>query len=215
MCPGISCWQRGRSFDSLPLTKYPSNWSPMKTDRRKQFEKEVLSHLDRLYGYAVHLCRDSEDAADLVQDTYLNALRSEKQYSLGTNSGAWLFTIMRNTFLNKLRKRSRKPVGMAGEWIEEMARADVSELKKVGPDPGAKFLDSLLRDDIINAIDSLPEDFREAVVLCDVQGFSYADISSILDIPIGTVRSRIHRGRLILRRLLSEWKNVAMGGELT
>lgn len=184
----------------------------MKSKRRKKFEKEVLSHLDRLYGYAIHLTKNRDDAADLVQDTYLNALKSEKQYSLGTNAGAWLFTIMRNTFLNKLRKKSRKPVGMAGEWIEHMAREDVAELKKMGPDPGAKFLDNLMREDIVSAIDSLPEEFRDAVVLCDVQGFSYADIASILDIPIGTVRSRIHRGRLILRNLLAEWKNVALGG---
>jgi len=184
----------------------------MKSKRRKEFEQEVLAHLDRLFGYAMHLTKNPEDASDLVQDTYLNALKSEKQYSLGTNAGAWLFTIMRNTFLNKLRKKRRKPVGMAGEWIEQMAREDVAELKKIGPDPSVKFLDSLMEEDIVSAIDTLPDEFREAVVLCDVQGFSYADISSILKIPIGTVRSRIHRGRLILRNLLAEWKNVAMGG---
>jgi RNA polymerase sigma-70 factor (ECF subfamily) len=184
----------------------------MKSMRRKTFEKEVLSHLDRLYGYAIHLTKNGEDASDLVQDTYLNALKSERQYSLGTNAGAWLFTIMRNTFLNKLRKKSRKPVGMAGEWIEQMAREDIAELKKLGPDPSVKFLDNLMKEDIVSAIDSLPDEFRDAVVLCDVQGFSYSDIATILEIPIGTVRSRIHRGRLILRNLLAEWKNVAMGG---
>lgn len=184
----------------------------MKSKRRKIFEKEVLCHLDRLYGYAMHLCDNSEDAADLVQDTYLNALKSEKQYSLGTNAGAWLFTIMRNTFLNKLRKRGRKPVGMVGEWIEQIAREDISELKKHGPDPGIKCLDNLLKEDIKRAMDNLPGEFKDAVVLCDVQGFSYSDIASILDIPIGTVRSRIHRGRLLLRHILADWKNVAMGG---
>ena len=184
----------------------------MKTKRRKEFEREVLDHLDRLYGYALHLTKNTEDASDLVQDTYLNALKSAKQYTLGTNAGAWLFTIMRNTFLNKMRKKKRKPVGMAGEWIDQMAREDVSELKKHGPDPSTKLLDNLLKEDIVKAIDSLPEEFKDAVVLCDVQGFSYADIADILDIPIGTVRSRIHRGRLILRNLLAEWKNVAMGG---
>jgi RNA polymerase sigma-70 factor, ECF subfamily len=184
----------------------------MKSKRRNIFEKEVLGHLDRLYGYAMHLCKNSEDASDLVQDTYLNALKSEKQYSLGTNAGAWLFTIMRNTFLNKMRKISRKPASMAGEWIEQMAREDISELMKHGPDPGVKCLDNLLKEDISRAIDDLPEEFRDAVVLCDVQGFSYVEIASILDIPIGTVRSRIHRGRLILRHILADWKNVAMGG---
>jgi RNA polymerase sigma-70 factor (ECF subfamily) len=186
----------------------------MKNKRRKIFEKEVLSHLDKLYGYAIYLCKNSEDASDLVQDTYLNALKSEKQYSLGTNAGAWLFTIMRNTFLNKIRKNGRKPEGTAGEWIEQMVREDVSELKKHGPDPSVKFLDNLLKEDITRAIANLPEEFKDSVVLCDVQGFSYTDIASILDIPIGTVRSRIHRGRMILRHLLSDWKNVAMGGEI-
>lgn len=184
----------------------------MKSKRRKNFEEEVLCHLSRLYGYAMHLCMNSEDASDLVQDTYLNALKSEKQYSIGTNAGAWLFTIMRNTFLNKIRKTNRKPAGMAGEWIEQMSREDISELRKLGPDPGVKYLDNLLKEDIAHAIDNLPEEFKDTVVLCDVQGFSYSDIAEILDIPIGTVRSRIHRGRLILRHLLADWKNVAMGG---
>ncbi|MCK4806702.1 MAG: sigma-70 family RNA polymerase sigma factor [Candidatus Aegiribacteria sp.] len=184
----------------------------MKSKRRKSFEKEVLCHLDRLFGYAMHLCKNSEDASDLVQDTYLSALKSEKQYSLGTNAGAWLFTIMRNTFLNTMRKMSRKPTGMAGEWIEQMTREDIPELKKHGPDPGVKCLDNLLKEDITRAFDSLPEEFKDTVVLCDVQGFSYADIAAILDIPIGTVRSRIHRGRFILRHLLADWENVAMGG---
>ncbi|NOQ22254.1 MAG: sigma-70 family RNA polymerase sigma factor [Candidatus Aegiribacteria sp.] len=184
----------------------------MKSRRRKIFEKEVICHLDRLYGYAMHLCRNDEDASDLVQDTYLNALKSEKQYSIGTNAGAWLFTIMRNTFLNKIRRMSRKPAGMAGEWIEQITREDISELKKHGPDPSVKCLDNLLKEDIARAIDDLPDEFKDTVILCDVQGFSYADIARILDIPIGTVRSRIHRGRLILRHLLADWKNVAMGG---
>lgn len=184
----------------------------MKSKRRKRFEQELLGQLDRLYGYAMHLCRNSEDATDLVQDTYVNALKSEKQYSLGTNAGAWLFTIMRNTFLNRMRSRSRKPVGMVGEWIDKMSREDISELHKHGPDPSVMFLDNLLKEDIKEAIGHLPDEFRDAVVLCDVQGFSYSDIASILDIPIGTVRSRIHRGRSILRNLLAEWKNVASGG---
>ncbi len=184
----------------------------MKSKKRKIFEGEVLCHLDRLYGYAMHLCKDGDDASDLVQDTYLNALKSEKQYSIGTNAGAWLFTIMRNTFLNQVRKLSRKPTGMAGEWIEQITREDISELRKHGPDPSVKFLDNLLKEDIAQAIENLPQEFKDAVVLCDVQGFSYADVASILDIPIGTVRSRIHRGRLLLRNLLADWENVAMGG---
>ena len=183
----------------------------MKSKQRMGFEKEVLSHLDRLYGYSMHLCKNAEDASDLVQDTYLNALKSEKQYSPGTNAGAWLFTIMRNTFLNKIRKNERKQVGLAGKWIEQITREDLPELKKHGPDPSIKFMDNLLKEDITRAIDKLPEEFRDTVVLCDVQGFSYTDISSILGIPIGTVRSRIHRGRKILRHLLADWKNAAKG----
>lgn len=185
----------------------------MKSEKRLIFEKEILSHLDRLYGYAMHLCGSSEDASDLVQDTYVSALKYEKQYSLGTNAGAWLFTIMRNTFLNKMRSKSRKPVGLVGEWIDELSRKDISELRKLGPDPSVQLLDDLLKEDIRKAIDNLPKEFRDTIVLCDVQGFSYSEIASILDIPIGTVRSRIHRGRSILRHLLVEWKNIAKEGK--
>lgn len=184
----------------------------MKSKRRKEFEQEVLSYLNRLYGYAMHLCKDNDDACDLVQETYVNALKSEKQYSLGTNAGAWLFTIMRNTFFNEMRTRRRRPVGMAGAWIEKLTREDISELRKHGPDPSVKFLDNLLKKDIREAIDNLPKEFKDTVVLCDVQGFSYSDIASILDIPIGTVRSRIHRGRSILQHLLADWKSIAGGG---
>ena len=180
--------------------------------QKKQFEREMLEHLDGLYGYALHLCRDLDDASDLVQETYAKALKSSSQYTLGTNARAWLFAIMRNTHLNEMRSRTRKPVGLAGEWIEELSRRDVSELHKYGPDPGVSFMDNLLRRDIEEALESLPGTFREAVVLCDVQGMSYSEISSVLDVPIGTVRSRIHRGRMMLRHLLSDWKSIA-GGE--
>jgi RNA polymerase sigma-70 factor (ECF subfamily) len=176
------------------------------------FEREMLDHLDGLYGYALHLCRDLEDASDLVQETYAKALKSSGQYTLGTNSRAWLFAIMRNTHLNEIRSRIRKPVGLAGEWIEELSRKDIPELHRYGPDPGVSFMDKLLRNDIEAALDSLPGTFREAVVLCDVQGMSYAEIASVLDIPIGTVRSRIHRGRMLLRHLLADWHRFS-GGE--
>ncbi len=180
---------------------------------RNQFDEEVLQHLDGLFGYALHLCRNREDASDLVQETYAKALKSASQYSLGTNARAWLFAIMRNTHLNEIRSRSRKPVGLAGEWIEELTRKDVAELRKFGPDPEATFMDRLLRHDIEEALRKLPETFREAVVLCDVQGFSYSEIASTLGVPIGTVRSRIHRGRMILRHLLTDWQKHSGGME--
>ena len=185
----------------------------MKNTDRKKFEQEVLQHLDGLYGYALHLCRDREDASDLVQETYAKALKSASQYTLGTNARAWLFAIMRNTHLNEIRSRSRKPVGLAGEWIEELSRKDLAELRKFGPDPGATFMDRLLRDDIEEAMTKLPRNFRDAVMLCDVQGFSYSEISSVLGVPIGTVRSRIHRGRMILRHLLADWEKYSGGME--
>jgi len=184
----------------------------MDVAERSRFEREMLDQLDGLYGYALHLCRNQEDASDLVQETYAKALKSSDQYSLGTNAKAWLFAILRNTHLNEMRSRMRKPVGLAGEWIEELSRKDVSELHRYGPDPGVSFMDNLLGRDIEQALDSLPGTFREAVVLCDVQGMSYAEISQVLDVPIGTVRSRIHRGRMLLRHLLADWHRFA-GGE--
>ena len=179
--------------------------SEEKQHSRSEFDREVLQHLDSLYGYALHLSHNTEDAADLVQDTYARAFRSFQQYTLGTNAKAWLFAILRNTFLNQRRSIRRRPLEIHCDWIDELAADESVDPDRRGPDPYRRFLNNLLREDIANALARLPEDFRSAVVLCDVDGFSYSEIAEILGVPVGTVRSRIHRGRSRLRKHLEEW----------
>lgn len=178
-----------------------------------RFEVEVLQYLDGLYGYAIHLTRNPEDASDLVQETYARAFKARSQYRLGTNARAWLFAILRNTFLNDRRAACRSPKTVSCDWLDELAGEDQDGYESPrSPDPQKSFLAGLMREDIERALNRLPEEFRSAVVLCDVEEMSYAEIAQILAIPIGTVRSRIHRGRAILRRLLIEWQSSMMEG---
>jgi RNA polymerase sigma-70 factor, ECF subfamily len=147
-----------------------------------------------------------------VQETYARAFRARTQYSLGTNARAWLFAILRNTFLNERRSQGRAPKTVPCDWIDELAEGDESELPVARTaDPQRCFINDLLREDIEKALEKLPEEFRSAVVLCDVEQLPYAEISEVLGVPIGTVRSRIHRGRAILQRLLEEWKTGSSG----
>jgi len=178
-----------------------------------RFESEVLQYIDGLYGYAIHLTRNPDDASDLVQETYARAFKARSQYRLGTNARAWLFAILRNTFLNDRRAACRSPRTVSCDWLDELAGEDQDGFESPrSPDPQKSFLAGLMREDIENALNRLPEEFRSAVVLCDVEEMSYAEISQILAIPIGTVRSRIHRGRAILRKLLVEWQSEMMEG---
>lgn len=178
------------------------------------FEEEVLGYLDGLYGYALHLSRNPEDAADLVQETYARAFKAKSQYRLGTNARAWLFAILRNTFLNERRSACRSPRTVSCDWLEELAGEEQEGFASPkGRNPEREYVDSLMREDIEKALLQLPEDFRSAVVLCDVEEMSYAEIAQVLDVPIGTVRSRIHRGRAILKRLLAEWSTGGGDGD--
>lgn len=176
---------------------------------KEQFESEILGFLDGLYGYALRLSRNRDDACDLVQETYARAFRARSQYRLGTNARAWLFAILRNTFLNDQRARGRAPKTVPCEWIDELGEGGEGEEVPAGRtrDPQRCLFNDILREDIDRALEELPEEFRSAVVLCDVEEMSYAEIAEILEIPIGTVRSRIHRGRAILKKKLSDWRS--------
>ena len=157
------------------------------------FEEDALALIDRLYSTALRLTRNDADASDLVQDTYLKAFRSAKQFEAGTNLRAWMFTILHNTFLNQRRDLGRVPVEADSEAVERAA--DTTE----GPaTPEDELLRSTLDADLQAALDSLPDAFREAVWLRDVEQFSYDDIARIVGVPIGTVMSRISRGRRLL-----------------
>lgn len=181
------------------------------TSQRARFEEAALRHLEALYRFTVYLCRNDSDAEDLLQDTLLNAFRKYHQFSPGTNLKAWLFRIARNAHIDRARKRQREP--------------ELSELKEASApaDPAPETIDSGLQrwkeltrqnkevfldffgDEVNRFMNELPPDFRLALVLCDVEGLSYQEISEALECPVGTVRSRISRGRSHLREKLQEY----------
>jgi RNA polymerase sigma-70 factor (ECF subfamily) len=171
--------------------------TPSTDGARPGFETEALSHLDSLYGTALRLTRNEADAQDLVQDSYVKAFRSAKQFIPGTNLKAWLFTILHNTFRNLRRDSGRDPVEVDSEQVELSAGADPAA------SPEEQLLRTAMGPDLQAALDALPEAFREAVWLRDVEEFPYAEIAEMLGIPIGTVMSRISRGRRMLYERLA------------
>ncbi len=171
------------------------------------FEAEALGHLDSLYGTALRLTRDPSDAEDLVQDTYLKAFRFARSFEEGTNLKAWLFTILHNTYRNRLRQGSRDPVDVDSEVVDQAA-ADAGR----APSPEEVLLRATIDQDLQTALDALPEQFREAVWLRDVEELTYQEIATALDVPIGTVMSRISRGRRLLHDHLTGTRPVGPGG---
>jgi RNA polymerase sigma-70 factor, ECF subfamily len=167
-------------------------------DSEDGFAREALSHVDSLYGTALRLTRRPADAEDLVQETYLKAFRAEAQFERGTNLKAWLFTILHNTFRNLRRHDVRSPVDVDSETVEQAADLVAQEHT-----PEQLLTRATLDADLQSALDALPEAFRQAVWLRDVEEFSYAEIARIVGVPIGTVMSRISRGRKLLYERLA------------
>jgi RNA polymerase sigma-70 factor (ECF subfamily) len=159
----------------------------------EEFARAALSHIDSLYGMALRLTRRAADAEDLVQDTYLKAFRSAHQFEAGTNLKAWLFTILHNTFRNNRRHDGRSPVDVDSEAVERAAGESPADQS-----PEQLLSRQTLDADLQAALDALPDAFRQAVWLRDVEELPYAEIATILDVPIGTVMSRISRGRRAL-----------------
>jgi RNA polymerase sigma-70 factor (ECF subfamily) len=171
--------------------------------RRTRFEREALAHLDALYSFAVKLARARDDAEDLVSDTLLRAFERWEQYRLGTNIRAWLFTILYHVFVSRKRRVDAREV-RAGDRPVDADGGGREPREPVGEaDPEGRFYDSFLDEEITRAIDALPEEYRSAVVLSDVQGLRYAEIADVLRIPEGTVKSRLFRGRRILQKKLA------------
>ncbi|HEU4690686.1 MAG TPA: sigma-70 family RNA polymerase sigma factor [Vicinamibacterales bacterium] len=166
------------------------------------FAAEALSYIDSLYGTAMRLTRRPADAEDLVQDTYLKAFRAAQQFQRGTNLKAWLFTILHNTFRNMRRDFGRNPVDVNSETVEE-AQAE-AVWGEAAQNPEQLLTRATLDADLQAALDGLPEVFRQAVWLRDVEEFTYAEIARMIDVPIGTVMSRISRGRRMLYERLSK-----------
>jgi RNA polymerase sigma-70 factor (ECF subfamily) len=168
--------------------------------RRARFEAEALVHLDALYGFAIKLSRGRDDAEDLVSDTVLRAFERWDQYCLGTNIRAWLFTILYHVFVSRRRRID------AREVPDGDGHSGLSVHDAVGDaDPESRFYDSFFDDEILRAIDALPDEYRAAVVLSDIQEMRYAEIARILEIPEGTVKSRLFRGRRLLQRRLRDY----------
>jgi RNA polymerase sigma-70 factor (ECF subfamily) len=176
----------------------------MELSQKKDFEREALPHMSSLYNFALRMCRDRDEASDLVQETYLKAFRFFDKFEPGTNCKAWLFRIMKNSYINRYRKISREPDKVDYDSIEEFydtlrpESADSSNLEE-------KFFNNLLDDEVSQALQSLPDDFRTVVILCDIEGFTYEEIAEFVDCPIGTVRSRLHRARKMLAQKLTEY----------
>ncbi len=169
----------------------------------KEFERIALPFLDSLYNTAYRLARNAQDAEDLVQETYFKAYRSFEQFTPGTNLKAWLFKILKNTFINEYRKRQNAPpesdFADVEETFEAQIRPEGSERIK---NPEEEALERALDENVQLALDRLPPDYRIAVVLADLEGFSYKEIAEILEVPVGTVMSRLYRGRKLLEEVL-------------
>ena len=168
------------------------------------FEQELLPQIDALYAFAFHLAFNEKDAEDLVQDTYLRAFRSIESYQSGTNAKAWLFQILKNAFINQYRKRSKQPAQVDYEEISNFHKEEDSQYSSYD-DLRSDMFDQMMGDEVTTAINLLPVDFRIVILLCDVEDFTYEEIATILDIPIGTVRSRLHRARNALKNKLREY----------
>lgn len=169
-------------------------------ERRSRFEREALTHLDALYAFALKLARSRDDAEDLVGDTILRAFERWDQYRLGTNIRAWLFTILYHVFVSRKRRVDAREVHAPDDADGWSAFEAVGEI-----DPEGRFYDSFLDDEITQAIDALPDEYRTAVVLSDLHELRYAEIAEILGVPEGTVKSRLFRGRRLLQKKLVDY----------
>jgi RNA polymerase sigma-70 factor (ECF subfamily) len=175
-----------------------------KTLSRDEFEREALKHLDALFASALRFTRDARDAEDLVQDTFVRACRFLDKFEPGTNLKAWLFRILTNTFINRYRRTSRERSLVDGPEREQVTdQLHSPESAERAENPERALLDRLVSDDVLAAIDAVPVDFRMVVILSDIEDFSYKEIAEILDVPVGTVMSRLFRGRRHLQRSLA------------
>ena len=163
-----------------------------------------MPHINSMYNFAYRLTLDRDDSKDLVQDTYLKAYRFIDSFQQGTNAKAWLFRILKNSFINDYRKKSKEPSKVDYQEVESYYNSDEVD-RQITPDLRVEALKDMIGDEISNALNSLDVDFRTVIILCDLEGFKYDEMAKILDIPIGTVRSRLHRARNLLKEKLSEY----------
>jgi len=178
--------------------------------KREDFESQALEHIDALYRGALRMTGNPQNAQDLVQDVYVRAIRFYKQFQPGTNIRAWLFKILKNTYINQFRKQSRAPTQVdidESDFNRHEMEMVVSGARGEGPE--AEFFNRQTAEDIQRALDQLPEKFRHIVILSDIEGFSYKEIAEIEECPLGTVMSRLFRARRMLQGLLKEYSDLA------
>lgn len=170
------------------------------------FEAAAMPFVDSLYNTAFRMTRNSEDAQDLVQEAYFKAYRHYDKFQEGTNFKAWLFKILKNSFINNYRKNQNRPLQTDFAEIEDAFESRVSdEVTDKIKNPEDEFLEDVLDEDVQKAMDGLPDDYRMAIVLADLEGFSYKEIAEILEVPLGTVMSRLYRGRKLLEKAMLEY----------
>jgi RNA polymerase sigma-70 factor (ECF subfamily) len=174
-------------------------------ERRARFEEEALPHLDAVYSMAMRLVRNPDDAADLLQETVLRAYRFFDQFQAGTNCRAWLLTILFNNFRNSYRRAAREHPAASLEDFERRLEAESIAADQSGSDPALISGAGGMEREVEEALDGLPEEFRETILLIDVEELSYEQASQLLGVPIGTIKSRVSRGRSILRAKLAEY----------
>ena len=175
-----------------------------KRAKDQAFEDEFMPYISALYNFAYRLSLDEDNANDLVQDTYLKAYRFFDSYKKGTNAKAWLFRILKNSFINEYRKRSKEPAKVDYNEVETFYNSEDAD-SSITTDLRVDTVQEMIGDEIAMALNSLAVDFRTVIILCDLEGFTYEEMAKILNIPVGTVRSRLHRARGLLRDKLRSY----------
>jgi RNA polymerase sigma-70 factor, ECF subfamily len=196
-----------RELDSFAMSTDDAAADEKAVQKKELFESQALQYMDQLYAAAMRMTRNPADAADLVQETYVKAFQAFGQFQQGTNLKAWLYRIQTNTFINQYRKNQRNPYQSTIDDLEDwqLGNAESVTQSTSTRSAEAEAIDHLPDSAVKDALQSIPEDFRMAVYFADVEGFSYQEVADIMKTPVGTVMSRLHRGRKMLRELLSEY----------
>lgn len=184
------------------MSKSPQKYT--EKEKHRLFNEDFMPLIDAAYNFAFRLTLDEDDAKDLVQDTYLKAFRFIESFQKGTNAKAWLFRILKNSFINDYRKKSKQPAKVDYQEVEQIYNSEEADAN-LTTDLRVDVLQGMIGDEVATALNSLAIDFRTVIILCDIEGFTYEEMAKILDIPIGTVRSRLHRARNLLKEKLRDY----------